>query len=497
MSLRELPPTDLMAPNAAERALFVVKSAAITMFSLSGPETNLMAAIVLIAGRMMSPINIFYRKQAWISLSILLFVLSIAIAGFSQTPPPNDNFTNATVLTGSDLTFSGTLAGATLEPGDQTAAFGTDLSYISNSVWWSWTSPVSTVLNLEIFPPAVFPQPAPDYVGWQDFLFIYAATNGTVSPSGLNLPSVASVFLVYSMPNFTLSVPVSAGTNYRFQMIGNSSVSYSFHLIATNTPLIYTQPANRTVVSNASAMFYVESGGLLPKTYQWFLNGTNLTGETAPIFALNHIDSSMAGNYTVLVSNAMGSITSAPATLTVLPAYAPPQFRAVTRQGNLLSLSITNYPGQVYRIDRSDDLINWTPENSFELLAAFADPHGAFFGNVVYSPNASLPLTLTNTSPQQYYRVSVYQAPNADADTCINNLKQIEVAKKLWRTETKAAATSEPIYSVLVPYFPHPTNLVCPNDTANGFFTSYAIQRGFWAPICQIHSTTHVLEVVP
>src|SRR6476659_1895518 len=79
---------------------------------------------------------------------------------FGQAPPLNDNYSNSIPLIGTDVTFSGTLAGATLEDSQETVAFGGTYyaaSVPTESVWWNWTAPVSTALTLEILSSTVDP----------------------------------------------------------------------------------------------------------------------------------------------------------------------------------------------------------------------------------------------------------------------------------------------------------------------------------------------------
>lgn len=54
-------------------------------------------------------------------------------------PPPNDNFANRTVLTGTNITVSGNNSGATRETGEPYDIGSTG----GKSVWWSWTAPQS------------------------------------------------------------------------------------------------------------------------------------------------------------------------------------------------------------------------------------------------------------------------------------------------------------------------------------------------------------------
>lgn len=52
-------------------------------------------------------------------------------------PPPNDNFSNRTVLTGSDVELDGYTVQATREPGEPNHGGFTN----DHTVWWSWTAP--------------------------------------------------------------------------------------------------------------------------------------------------------------------------------------------------------------------------------------------------------------------------------------------------------------------------------------------------------------------
>jgi hypothetical protein len=55
-------------------------------------------------------------------------------------------------------------------------------------------------------------------------------------------------------------------------------------------------------------------------TYQWNLNGAAISGVTGSSYSISSAQSGNAGNYTVVVSNVMGSVTSSMAILTVNPA---------------------------------------------------------------------------------------------------------------------------------------------------------------------------------
>jgi len=86
---------------------------------------------------------------------------------------------------------------------------------------------------------------------------------------------------------------------------------------STNPPSITTQPLSQTNAFGGSATFSVVASGAAPLAYQWRFFGTNISGATTTSLTLTNLQTTNAGNYTVVITNAVGSITSAVATLTV------------------------------------------------------------------------------------------------------------------------------------------------------------------------------------
>ena len=87
-------------------------------------------------------------------------------------------------------------------------------------------------------------------------------------------------------------------------------------------PAITTQPQSQAVAYGQNVSFSVAASGTAPFTYQWYFNGSSLGGGAqSSTLMLNNVHRSKAGNYTVVVANAGGSVTSVVATLAV---YFPP-----------------------------------------------------------------------------------------------------------------------------------------------------------------------------
>ena len=86
---------------------------------------------------------------------------------------------------------------------------------------------------------------------------------------------------------------------------------------------------------------------------------------------------------------------------------------------------------------------------------------------------------------------------SAQANACINNLRQIDGAKQQYALENKAAATYTPVLTDIQPYLGRGTNgtaPTCPSDSAKTFATSYTMGNLQTAPVCLIVAATHVLQ---
>ncbi|HEV2434581.1 MAG TPA: immunoglobulin domain-containing protein, partial [Verrucomicrobiae bacterium] len=83
-------------------------------------------------------------------------------------------------------------------------------------------------------------------------------------------------------------------------------------------PTITSQPTNQTVVVGQTATFSVSAGGTPPLSYQWTFDTTNIAGATNASLVLNDVQFTNAGNYAVIVSNAVSAVLSSNAVLTVL-----------------------------------------------------------------------------------------------------------------------------------------------------------------------------------
>ena len=115
-------------------------------------------------------------------------------------------------------------------------------------------------------------------------------------------------------------------------------------------PSISTQPQSLIVTQGYSATFNVAATGASPLSYQWRKNGTDVSGATASIYSIAVAQLSNAADYSVVVTNVYGAVTSSVATLTVRTYLADGSlFPASSGQdGDYLPTSSTSLAGGTY-----------------------------------------------------------------------------------------------------------------------------------------------------
>src|SRR6185436_14237828 len=119
--------------------------------------------------------------------------------------------------------------------------------------------------------------------------------------------------------NLTNTVSVS-GADFD-PVTANNTVSAT--TLVLSPPFITAPPQSQSVTNGGVASIRVTATGTAPLAYQWFADGSLLAGATNFTLTISNVPLSAAGSYTVRITNLVGSVTSAPAVLTVLvsPAF--------------------------------------------------------------------------------------------------------------------------------------------------------------------------------
>ena len=124
----------------------------------------------------------------------------------------------------------------------------------------------------------------------------------------------------WQLPNGTNEEPIAAVSPAGTRLLPFTGVD--------SPPGIYQQPTNLTISDGLDAAFLVVVTNRGPVAYHWLRNGAPLNDASAssPVYLLNHSNPTNDNNATFVcvISNLSGSITSAPAILTVVPDTTPP-----------------------------------------------------------------------------------------------------------------------------------------------------------------------------
>ena len=181
-------------------------------------------------------------------------------------------------------------------------------------------------------------------------------------------------------------------------------------------PSILQQPANQTVTLGQTATFSVSATGTGTLSYQWRKNGTNISGATSSSYTTPATTSSDNGaTFSVVVSNAYGSVTSSNATLTVQSTptnTAPtitqqPSSQAVQEgQTATFSVSATGTGTLSYQWRKNGTNISGATSSSYTTPATTSSDNGATFSVVVSndfgsvtSSNATLTVSSSTSTP--------------------------------------------------------------------------------------------------
>ena len=223
------------------------------------------------------------------------------------------------------LLNSNIIAGATAStfaiPSAQPANVGDYNVVVSNPIGVV-TSQVATLLVL--VPPTITAQPV-------------SQSPPSNSPVTFSVSATGSPTLLYQWRYNGNAIPGATGTNFamasaqltnvgNYTVVVRNPVGVVTSLVATLTfagpPVIVVQPASQTNARNTTVTFGVISSGSSPLSYRWRFNNSAINNATNSTYSISNLGNGNAGNYSVVVSNASGSVTSQTAVLTVLTAVS-------------------------------------------------------------------------------------------------------------------------------------------------------------------------------
>ena len=222
--------------------------------------------------------------------------------------------------------ISGATSSSYTTPATATTDSGSTFSVVVTNSAGSATSNNAVLnVNAAAVAPSITTQPGNQSVtAGQTATFSVSATgtapmsyqwrkNGTsISGATASSYTTPATSMTDSGSTFSVSINNSAGS------VTSNNAALTVNQAAPVAPSITTQPASQTVTVGQTATFSVLATGTGPLSYQWRMNGTNVSGANGSSYTTSATTTGMSGSaYAVVVSNSAGSVTSGNAMLTV------------------------------------------------------------------------------------------------------------------------------------------------------------------------------------
>jgi len=290
---------------------------------------------------------------------------------------------------------------------------------VSNSVGSATSNAATLTVNAASVAPSITTQPTSQTVTTGQTATFKVAATGTAPlnyqwrKNGVAISSATSA-------SYTTPATNSSDNGALFTVVVSNTVGGVTSSAATLTvnaapvaPSITSQPTSQTVTAGQPATFSVAATGTAPLSYQWRKNGIAVGGATSSTYTTPTTTSSDNGaQFTALVSNAVGSVTSNSATLTV---NAGPMAPSITTQPTgqtvaagqaaVFNVAATGTAPLTYQWQKNGIAVSGATSSTYTTPATTSSDNGAQFTVLVSNSvgNAtSNPATLTVTSPTAF-----------------------------------------------------------------------------------------------
>src|SRR5213082_978086 len=232
---------------------------------------------------------------------------------------------NGTAIGGATAASYTTPATTAADNGDQFTVV------VSNAAGSVTSSAAALTVSSVLVAPTITRQPASQTVSTgQKATFTVTAT-GT-APLSYQWQKNGTAISGATAASYTTPATTAADNGDQFTVVVSNAVGSVTSRAAALTvsavlvaPTITTQPASQTVTAGQRAAFTATATGTAPLSYQWQKNGTAIGGATAASYTTPATTAADNGDqFTVVVSNAAGSVTSRAAALTVSSVLVAP-----------------------------------------------------------------------------------------------------------------------------------------------------------------------------
>jgi hypothetical protein len=355
----------------------------------------------------------------------VLLAFLLAMGGGAHTAksaPVNDAFANRVILSGSSISFTGTLVGATSDGFESSITNWPSIN--SPSVWWEWTAPQSSTVVMSL---------SRDYSVLRSEHSYLVVLTGTATN---NLSSIAGT-LLDAPAGRNLRFSATAGKTYKFMVAGFLAQSFTIQLDCANSPVFVIQPSDCVVSRYGSAFFGALASGTGPSAtdtqYQWKFNGVPIGGQIYPSLLIHNVSQENVGQYSVVAASPGGSTQSRPVQLTLSELDPVPSLLAgQPSDDETFAGSLKGAPGGWYRLESSPDIQDWNTTNWLQAT----DITNAF--------------SLPRLGPNHFVRAAI----NTATDVCVGQLKQLFWAQNAYLIVSHKQSVDTVTLFDLEPYAP-------------------------------------------
>ena len=233
----------------------------------------------------------------------------------TSTPPYNGSVTLVATFSGGTAVIGSAGVGSS----DITTSAVSGVSYLTPALTsaktyiLTVTSPKGDVVSTTclVTPTSVNISPiSPANQTFAPGLLSFTATASGGATDNLTWSATGGSFSAnkWTPPNTAASYTITA------RSVDEPSVSVST-MATISGPAINTQPLSQKVCTGGTMTLSVTAN--YAASYQWNLNGTPISGATSSTYTVSGAASANAGQYTVTVTNGLGSVTSSVATVSV------------------------------------------------------------------------------------------------------------------------------------------------------------------------------------
>ena len=283
---------------------------------------------------------------------------------------------------------------------------------ISNSVGTATSNAATLTVTPAPVAPSITSQPTSQTVTTGQTATFSVTATGT-APLSYQWQKNGTAISGATSSTYTTAATISSDNGAQFVVTVTNSVgtatSNAVTLTVNMPPAITSQPISQTVTAGQTASFSVTATGTSPLSYQWRKNGANISGATASAYTTPAMTSSDNGaQFTVVISNLAGTVTSSAATITVnappLITVQPVSQNVVVGQTATFSITATGTAPLSYQWQKNGAAISGATSSTYTTPATTSSDNGSQFDVTVINSIGSVTsntITLTVTAPGQ------------------------------------------------------------------------------------------------